>query len=61
MKNLRDQLGSRSKKKMNEREIREELVKQLEALKYKVDGSPMDSIMAHLWVNKCIEIVRPKD
>jgi len=45
----------------DERKIREELVKQLEALKYKVDGSPMESIMAHLWVNKCIEVVRPKD
>lgn len=46
---------------MNEKELREELVKQLEVLKYKVDGTPMESIMAHLWVNKCIEIVRPKD
>lgn len=46
---------------MDERELREELVKQLEVLKYKVDGTPMESIMAYLWVNKCIEIVRPKD
>jgi hypothetical protein len=46
---------------MNERELREELVKQIEVLKYKVDGTPIDSIIAYLWINKCIEIVKPKD
>lgn len=61
MKNLRDQPGSRSKKKMNERELREELVSQMEMLKYKTDGTLTDSLIAHLWINKCIEIVKPKD
>jgi len=46
---------------MNEKELREELVRQIESLKYDVHGTPIQSIMAYLWINKCIEIVKPKD
>jgi hypothetical protein len=39
-------------------EIKDRIIKDLEALKVRNDGKITDSLMAHLWINKCIDIVR---
>jgi len=44
--------------KMDEQQIREQIAKDIESLLIMQDGSLLDSVMAHLWINKCAKIAR---
>jgi hypothetical protein len=46
-----------ARRKMNDKD-RDDLIKKMEALTRKVDGTLLDSLAAHLWINKCISVVR---
>ena len=41
-----------------EKELREQIAKDIESLLSMQDGSLLDSVMAHLWINKCAKIAR---
>jgi len=43
---------------MEEQQIREQIAKDIESLLIMQDGSLLDSVMAHLWINKCAKIAR---